>query len=446
MKDFPKVPRHDHPIIEDTNIWSSEDLVLLEKMDGQNFRFFLYEDYDYYLENIDKNDNLPSSVDKSKIEKGDIVFGTKKVIRGTTGMSKSEIDNRYNRAYEKLSEVDTSKLSEIQSKYGPLILFAEHMKPHTIKGYYKGENIVPPLLGFDIYSTRMDDREEYPSNPYKEKFIGFLNWKNSREIFEEIGVPFTNIVSKNPNISSFEEVESYQIPTSKYSNTPAEGIVFRSDNIDIRTKKTSEYFDEIKKKSWGIPKDEAENGQEYITAMAVTTPRVRKIFNKKVNKGEDYREIPQDVFEDIWEEELSEIQNLRMKTNPYKMKHLVLERCEGELEKIAESANVIEGFGEDYPDINIQELSIDKETRYTIEGDQIEEEIVNKLVDKELIYEIGKREYDEQLKREHIDKIYKLVTEELWYRNWDYIMNLDEEFIPSEISPKVAKVVAKTIS
>lgn len=43
MKQYPKVPRYDHPVIPE-NFYLEGMLWLTEKMDGSNFRFSLYED------------------------------------------------------------------------------------------------------------------------------------------------------------------------------------------------------------------------------------------------------------------------------------------------------------------------------------------------------------------------------------------------------------------
>jgi hypothetical protein len=446
MKKYPKVPRYDHPVIED-EFWKQDDLCLLEKMDGQNYRFFLFdESLDYYKNEIKNKENIPIDIDRYNIEDGEIIFGTKNVIRGSTSMNKSEIDEQYHRAYDKISKINKGKIEEYQKGYGPMIFYAEHMIPHSIKSYYRGENVVPSLLGFDIYCLDMDNRDDYSSHPYEEKFNGFLDISESKIIFNDIGVEFVPIIDENHNINSEEDVEEIDIPISNYSETKAEGFVVRSDKYKRKVKRTSEYFDELLKKNWGINKDEAGSGAEYIVSKTVTTPRVRKILNKVINKKKDYKKIPNMVLYDIWEEEMNEIRNLKnMNINPYEMHSIILERVKAELETVIEKANLIEDYDTNLPEnIAVEDLNLDIE-RKTIEDDEVEEKLVEEYITKEFIFNVAKKNYDREVKRDDIEELHKLVADEFWYENYEYIMKLDEEIDNRIILREIGKKCAKTI-
>lgn len=443
MKKYPKVPRYDHPALEGENLWGAEDLSLLEKMDGQNYRFFLYDDaYGYYVREVDNNPNFRADFDKSEISNGDIVFGTKNVFRGTTNMKKSNVGNKYHRAYEKLNNIDKDCLKEIQDKEGPIILFAEHMIHHSMKQYYHGENTAPALIGFDIYKPGLDDRENYSANPYEEKFIGFLSLDKSKEIFEEIGVTFTNIIG-GENIDSFEDVDDYNNFVSLYADT-AEGVVFRSDSLKLRAKKTSEYFQEINKKYWGMNKDEADNGEQYIVASFVTTPRVRKIFNKIRNKNLDYNDVSKMVWDDIWEEEVEEIKQLDLKLNPYNMIDLIVNRCEGEMEKVIENSRLTSSH-QDLEVSNVNELDlIINVDSLEVDSDNVEQWIIDNYVSVDFIFEVANKEFEE-VKRDNIDSIYRKVNEYLWYKYNEDLRRINSYFNPSELNPLIAKKCAKNI-
>jgi len=43
MKVYPKIPRHDHPVVRES-LFEADDLTLLKKFDGSIFRFTLYDD------------------------------------------------------------------------------------------------------------------------------------------------------------------------------------------------------------------------------------------------------------------------------------------------------------------------------------------------------------------------------------------------------------------
>jgi len=65
MKRYPKVPRHDHGFVKQE--WFDSDTYILEKYDGSNLRFMLYDDR--YSEYYD--------IDATH---GEIIIGSKKSV------------------------------------------------------------------------------------------------------------------------------------------------------------------------------------------------------------------------------------------------------------------------------------------------------------------------------------------------------------------------------
>lgn len=447
MKKYEKVPRWDHPCLEDTELWEADDLRLLEKMDGQNYKWFLFDEtMDYYIENVLENENLPTNISIDNIKDGDIVFGTKNVIRGTTSMNKNEIEAKYNRAYDVLKNVNKEKIREYHDKYGAIIFFSEHMIPHTIKSYYHGENKVPGLLGFDIYVPSRDNRESYASNPYEQKFNGYLETETAKQIFEDIGVEFVPILETDEKISGLKDIEEMSVPTSKFSNSPAEGVVIRSDKLKLRSKKRSPDFEELNKKSWGMNPDEANTGEEWLIAKTVTSSRVRKIFEKIKNSNKDFDEISRRTLEDIWEEELEIIRSMNMEINPYNAMNEVKNRVEGELEKIIETSRVVNDYETGLPN-KINDINTDINLkRIKIDSNNVEDIIVEKYATEELIMEVAEEIVEGNLEKSHIEDIYVKAAEEMWYRNWRDIMRIDAYFTPSKITNLVAKKTANIVT
>src|SRR5699024_3132038 len=109
MKTYPKVPRWDHPVV-DASFYESGAIWLTEKMDGSNFKFSRYEGR--FADRYDETVRETGATD------GDVVFGSKRVVRGTDATALSDLDGNFHRAIRHLREaLDRDALREYQHEY-----------------------------------------------------------------------------------------------------------------------------------------------------------------------------------------------------------------------------------------------------------------------------------------------------------------------------------------
>lgn len=326
MKIYPKVPRHDHGIIEDNFYHMYEDsVIVLEKLDGCNFRFMLYEE---------KYDEAYTDVVREMAEDGDIVYGSRRVVKGTEHEeptnNKGETDLRFMRGFEALQAVDKEAISDYHEKFGcPLVFYGECMTFHHKDNYSDDYD----FLGFEVY-VQEEPSSGYSGNPYNETFDGFLSVEKAFEILEDIGVETTSIVDKLDNINP----EDYELPETEFGEGEAEGVVIRSDIHNRRAKKVHEKFREKNDMYFGL--SETETPEEQLLKTYCTNGRMAKMMKKIcLEESQDIRmeiipKLSEKVYNDIWEEEWYEIKDLDMKFNPSEFQELVTKRCAGFTERI----------------------------------------------------------------------------------------------------------------
>jgi hypothetical protein len=220
MKQYPKVPRYDHPTVS-AQFFETGTGWITEKVDGSNLRFALYEDR--FAENNTWDDDaidIDNNGHESDIhpQSGDIVFGTKTVLRGTTRTPIDDLDGNLRRAARALRTIDPDTIRELHDEWGQLVFFAENMILSTLD-YDYGDDPPPPLLGFDAYAPSKDSRppdERHPSDPYADSFEGFLptaaiyGTETTPGVFEQIDIPTTTAYEREYPLSEFD-ASSYEI-------------------------------------------------------------------------------------------------------------------------------------------------------------------------------------------------------------------------------------------
>jgi hypothetical protein len=316
MKKYPKVPRYELDFVP-SEIFTSKDMVLLEKMDGMNFRFTLYEER-YHNE-------YSEQVLEFEPDDGDIIFGTKSVVRGVVSDGVDAYASELKTGINKLQEISKNSISSYQDKFGPLIWFCENMVPHTLDYNYE-ENPPPKLIGFDVYAMRQDNRkkDDFNPNPYNEEFIGYLRWNKVKEMFENIGIKPTRCIATQENFENGFRPEEFQIPKSQYSNVQAEGVVIRSDNLKRRAKYVRESFREMHKSGMGSNANKNKDPEQWILDSIITNRRIRKTIRKVIkedniqfNQNEEFIDkISKIVLYDGWSEEFSEIRTIDDQIKP----------------------------------------------------------------------------------------------------------------------------------
>lgn len=339
MKQYPKVPRYELPFVPQ-ELFQADDLHVLEKVDGMNFRFMLYEDA--YAEQY--SDEI---VETHTPQDMDILFGSKKVVRGTINQEITDFQKEFHPGIKKLRQISADAIQDIHAQYdGPVVWFFEYMIPHTLNYQYE-TNPPPELIGFDIYVPNQDPRskDDYPQNPYKEKFIGYVTFDKMVQHFTHVGIDTI------PHLEIGEPLfdpTDYQIPQSNFTSDQAEGVVLRSDSLGYRTKIVTEKFKELNKLIMSESSN-IDNPNERFVYAFVTPQRIRKFVRKITNKtsaeitmDQEFIEMVRDeVVKDVWAEEFVEIANIDGQLNPYETHALAEIRVEKTIEKMIQMGNVI---------------------------------------------------------------------------------------------------------
>lgn len=343
MKVYPKIPRYDHPVVPD-DFFDAADLTVLEKLDGSSFRFTLVDDR--------FRDVYPDRVITVANETDDLVFGTRKTVRGATSDALETIDGALHRAVRCLREgINTTELRRIHGEIdGPIVIYAENLVYSTLD-YGFTEQALPALMGFDILPYREIDSQTPAGNPYAETFEGFLDLKNAWEVFDRISVEnsavghsFTGAPILQTVESGFDP-ESYSFPHSELNDEVlVEGVVIRSDSADRRVKIVREEFRELNREQFGKSEDQVTDGAEVIVAKYCTSGRIRNQVRKLVvEEGREFgvhlnEELYPRVVEDMWEENWQEIMELDITFSPAAVYPLVAERCIKELRQMKTNA------------------------------------------------------------------------------------------------------------
>ncbi len=339
MKEYPKVPRHNFTTVPD-DFFESGNVRMLEKLDGGNFRFTVYEErFENEYPDVLTDPNHSLNRFEEMPSDGDVVVGSKKLVIGTTNSVKNLRKDLRNPA-RRLKSVDVPEIRKVQDEYGPVTFFAENMIRHTLDYGYE-ENPPPPVLGFDICIHRKTDSLSRPNNPYEQVFDGFLEFEEMINTFESIGIPTTATV--RDGLVSVEKLtvdpEKFEFPVSAYADVLVEGVVFRKPQQPYRVKLVRPEFKELNKKKWGLSEKQAENGNEIFVARYCTPARVNKIVDKMVvQEGYELEmgiieELRHRVYDDIWEEEWRTIKEDCYEFNPAEVKPLIASICRGVVER-----------------------------------------------------------------------------------------------------------------
>lgn len=344
MKVYPKIPRYDHPTV-DNGMFDADDLSLLEKVDGSAFRFTLF-DARYRA-------SYPEPVIDAAAGDGSLVFGTRKSIRGSHSDKLDEIDGALHRATRCLREgIDRAALRAYHDAYdSPLIIYAENLVYSTLD-YGFVDRDLPALLGFDILPYSEIDTMTPPGNPYDESFSGFLSIDAAWNLFEEIRTeaPTDYAFVPAPIVArpagEFDPA-TYAVPDSSLSsNVQAEGVVVRSDSRNARCKLVRDAFQELNRERFGQNPVEASSGAEYVVARYCTAGRIRKQVRTMVlEEGHEFGlhlndDLYERVVEDIWAENWPELMRLDRELTPADVYPLVAKRCITELRTMQTNADL----------------------------------------------------------------------------------------------------------
>lgn len=294
MKRYPKIRRPGH---RDTGpLCESGRITVLEKLDGNNFRF-------------------------ERTESNDLRFGSRRTKLGT---EPDGIGGQFDAVTDYLAEtVDVSRLAAFERELGPLVLFGENMVEHTL-AY---DPAAPQFLGFDVWQA----------DPGR-----FMSFEEAARVFEAIGlrtVPVVETIDATAFAAEYgtgTDVD-YEIPESAYRDGLAEGVVLRNDASGVRAKVVASEFHERHESA----SDEPETDTERLVDRYCTDARIEKAAHRLVDEGE-YEDLqmrmmeslPMAVVDDVFDEEHEEIVRADWEIDMEELRNRVSNRCVPVLEDL----------------------------------------------------------------------------------------------------------------
>ena len=277
-----------------------EEIVIQEKIDGGNFRFYF-------------------------TEAGELIFGSR--TQNLDGTKEGVIAKSFQRVIDHVrKQVETSKLDK--TKLSHLIFYGEACFKHTITYDY---DKMPPFIGFDVFNTQIDR--------YMHSTIAW-------GLFEELNLEYVTIV-KTCKASEITVIDDTIVPIQKYAlasaeDKQAEGVVFKNYNAQLFAKYVRDKFKEKNAHAFGgSPKlnkvDDTDNA-EFIFKYC-TNPRIEKIVMKKVNEGKPLDmtimgEVIKQTYTDICEEEWREILDSNWKLDFKNIRRGIAPRCRSVLSQM----------------------------------------------------------------------------------------------------------------
>lgn len=345
MKVYPKIPRHDHPVVPST-FFEHEGLTVLEKFDGSAFRFTLFDER--YAQ------RYPEQVRTAASGDGSLVFGTRKAVRGSHRDSLDGVDGALHRAVRCLREgVDIGALRRLHEEFDDaLVVYAENLVYSTLDYGYTDRDL-PALVGFDVAPYAAFETMTPPGNPYEETFEGFLDRETAWDVFERVRVADAPTDSSFVSATVLEtpgsgfDPSSYDFPTSSLADdVRVEGVVVRSDESGRRVKLVREAFEELNREQFGRHPEDTESGAAFVVATYCTPARIRKqVRTMVVEEGREFglhlnEDLYPRVVEDIWAEHWRDLMELDVSFTPAEIYPLVATRCITELRKIQTNAEL----------------------------------------------------------------------------------------------------------
>lgn len=281
MKKYPKIS---YPV-DVSGLFADGTVHIQEKIDGANGRFTLEKN----IENEYQTENR------------DIVFGSRRI---SFKNMKDESNNFANAISYVRENVNINVLRGYDDKYDGIIVYGEYMVPHTIREGYNWDMWEDKFVGFDIWSIGQKK---------------FLKPDVSERIFEEIGLPFSEVIASykveewEEGNTKFHNEEGKWIegdewcPKTNFGDGLAEGIVIKNNTTQTYAKMVRDDFRE--KHNTGSMKKE-DSDAEKLSYQYIPDARIEKTAHKLVDEGDwsslnmgMMQDLPKAVIEDMVEEE-----------------------------------------------------------------------------------------------------------------------------------------------
>lgn len=278
---YPKLRRPSHPDTDGLFAQPEDDLVLTEKIDGNNFRC-AYDRQRHILR-----------------------YGSRNVDLGT---DHDEIGGMFDEVTDYLNEqialTTMAKLNE--DLQGQVVLYGENAVQHTITDYDWAS--MPQFQLFDVYVDRSESEGDSE----------WLDWETSVEIANRLELETVPVI-EHTTVSSFEP-SSFDVPPSEYrpGDQPAEGVVIQNTRNQMKAKLISQAFAE-KNDSATSTASSVTKGSDDVDRFLyehVTERRIHKNIEACLTDPttewthpvmEMMPDLKDRVWTDVWEEDLHDI-------------------------------------------------------------------------------------------------------------------------------------------
>ena len=305
---YRKIYQIGHSENEDIFKHPTDRIVVEEKMDGGNFRFYI-------------------------TEAGEVIVGSRGQLL--------DLESKNTKNFRRCSEFVKEKVYACPNykDFGKLIFYGECMIKHTMN--YDWENM-PPYLGFDIMT------EEGM----------FLEYEAKKNAFEHFGLPIVPFI-KDCEAQYIGEINDEAVPKSAYASPSnedqqAEGIVFKNYQSQIMAKYVRDKFKERNAEAFGgnpkYNKIDDTNNSEFVFKYC-TNPRIDKTIFKLMDEGHPLdlkmmAELPKKIYKDIIEENWQEIMESNWKLDFKNIRKLIPKRCLAVLKQVMVNNAINQGVKE----------------------------------------------------------------------------------------------------
>ena len=254
-------------------------VVVQEKVDGANFSFF--------------------------VEDNKLTFASRNMVM---------VDKKNAGNWKAMLPV-TEAFNQHKDKFNPNYLYVgESTQKHTIS-----YDLIPGFIGYDIWNEETES---------------FLYWKDSKVIFESLGLEFIHVhFERDGSEIIMEELEEC-IKDSAYKEGESEGVVIKNYNKQIFAKIVTDDFKEQNRAVFKGTNQPPKEGNSTISIASTysTDARIEKIIHKLVDEGTvlDMSMIPilfNAVSEDIFEENAVEIYHTFDKIDFKHLRRIVAKKC-----------------------------------------------------------------------------------------------------------------------
>lgn len=254
MKKFPKIK---YPSHRETDGLLDGEVVVLEKLDGANFRFTWDDD-------------------------GDLKIGTRNVVYDDPW------DENRPHAFEHSVEYIEDVVDHVADV--DLVFFGESMHLHSLD--YEGIDWENPHKGAPHVPLDSDTPNVVLFDVWDNEGEEWLDWDEVEEWSFVLGIPHAPVVERGE-----PEDLALEVPEESEFGGPPEGIVVRRTDGLVRAKKVTEDFKEQNAISFNDPSKASGDAVEFVAAY-ITEPRIEKTAHKLVDEGE-YDSLQMPMMEDL---------------------------------------------------------------------------------------------------------------------------------------------------